>query len=70
MKRLFSIVGADLLTLSAMAAEIPLQSGYYRVQYSWSERFITLIDNRGSVNFGAMTADLGAIVTLPNSLSA
>ena len=49
-----------------MAADIPLPSGYYRVQNKWSERYITLIDNRGSINYGAMTADMGAIVTLPN----
>ena len=66
MKRLYAIAGAALLSLSALAADIPLPSGYYRVQNKWSERFITLIDNRGSINYGAMTADLGAIVTLPN----
>ena len=66
MKRLLTSVGIAMLALSAMAADIPLPSGYYRVQNKWSERYITLIDNRGSINYGAMTADLGAIVTLPS----
>ena len=38
-------------------------SGYYRVQNKVTERFIRVIDNRGSVNLATTEADLGALET-------
>lgn len=36
-------------------------NGYYRVKNVASERYITVIDNRGSINIGTTSADLGAV---------
>ena len=36
-------------------------NGYYRVKNVASERYITVIDNRGSINVGTTSADLGAV---------
>ena len=38
-------------------------SGYYRVQNKVTERYIRVIDNRGSVNLSTTEADLGALET-------
>lgn len=39
-------------------------NGYYRVQNVVTERYVKVIDNRGSLNFASQTADLGAIKTI------
>lgn len=39
-------------------------SGYYRVQNQKSQRYLELVDNRGSFNAASMTADLGAMKTI------
>ena len=38
-------------------------SGYYRVQNKVTERYIRVIDNKGSVNLSTTDADLGALET-------
>ena len=38
-------------------------SGYYRVQNKVTERYIRVIDNKGSVNLSTTNADLGALET-------
>ena len=37
--------------------------GYYRVQNKKTERYIRVIDNKGSVDFASTSADLGALET-------
>ena len=39
-------------------------AGYYRVQNKVTERYIRVIDNRGSVNLSTTEADLGALETI------
>lgn len=41
-------------------------NGYYRVKNVASERYITVIDNRGSINVGTTSADLGAVKLYKN----
>lgn len=38
--------------------------GYYRVQNTVQERFISIVDNRGSISVQATDADMGALKTL------
>lgn len=38
--------------------------GYYRIQNKKTERYITVIDNKGSVDLASTTADLGAVETI------
>ncbi|MBO5659520.1 MAG: hypothetical protein J6R98_00610, partial [Bacteroidaceae bacterium] len=35
--------------------------GYYRIRNVGSKRYITITDDKGSVNIGSMSADLGAV---------
>lgn len=41
-------------------AELPAD-GYYRVQSSYTKRFAFLLDNRGSINVGSTSVDVGAL---------
>ena len=50
-----------LSTASSSFAQVA--SGYYRVQNTVTERYIRVIDNRGSVNLSTTEADLGALET-------
>lgn len=59
MKNFFlSILG--LLTFGASWASLPGE-GYYRVNNYKSERYVFVYDNKGSLDIGAMKADMGAI---------
>lgn len=59
MKKIFSAI---LLCLTAMSASAILNGdGYYRVQNAKTERYIYVLDDKGSLNFQATTAELGAI---------
>ncbi len=44
-------------------AQLP-SSGYYRVQNVASERYVVLVDNRGSIDFATTDADLNALRTV------
>ena len=59
MKRNLFVVFSLLLSLTSFAQFNG--SGYYRIKNVASERYITVRDNRGSVNIGATSADLGAV---------
>lgn len=48
----------------ASSAFAQVASGYYRVQNTVTERYIRVIDNRGSVNISTTDADLGALETI------
>lgn len=54
-----------VLALSAVNSALAQYngSGYYRVQNKVTERYIRVIDNRGSVNLATTEADLGALET-------
>ena len=39
-------------------------NGYYRVQNKQTQRYIRVIDNKGSVNLATTNADLGALETV------
>lgn len=59
MKKIFS---ALLLCMTAMSSYAILDGdGYYRVQNAKTERYIYVLDDKGSLNFQATTAELGAI---------
>jgi|GEM_PF-1319892 len=57
-KFLLSILG--LLTIGTSWAALP-QSGYYRVSNHMSGRYVYVYDDKGSLDYGAMKADMGAI---------
>lgn len=55
-----------LILCMAFCAALPVSAdlngnGYYRVQNLVTERYVSVVDNRGSVNFVTTTADLQAI---------
>ncbi len=62
MKTLNLLLFAVLSTLTA-SAQLPAD-GFYRVQNQKTERYISIIDNRGSVNLETTDADLGALRTV------
>lgn len=43
-----------------------LANGYYRVSNSYTDRYIQVMDNTGSLNYQASTADMAAIVLVKN----
>jgi len=56
------IVLTFLATLCALGVYPQFtQDGYYRIRNVGSGRYITVTDNKGSVNVGATSADLGAV---------
>ena len=52
-----------LLSVANCAIAQNVATGYYRVQNKVTERYIRVIDNRGSVNLSTTDADLGALET-------
>ena len=61
MNRIYTLLLAAICTLSAHAQLNG--DGYYRVQSSEQQRFITVIDNRGSINLSTTDADMEALRT-------
>lgn len=59
MKRILLVIFSLFLTLGSFAQLNG--DGYYRVKNVASERYITVRDNRGSVNIGTSSADMGAV---------
>ena len=61
MKRLllFLFTAVSALTSSAQIAE-----GYYRIQSADQLRYVTLVDNRGSINISTTSADMSALKTV------
>lgn len=59
MKKSISTLIASAIALSASA--VIDGDGYYRVQNYTTGRYIYVLDNKGSLNFQATTAELGAI---------
>ena len=62
MRRFFSILLPLSLVATAAYADIE-GDGYYRVQNTASGRYITVLDNKGGINYSTTTADLGALET-------
>lgn len=60
MKKFVTALIATTIALSAFA-EIKEGNGYYRVQNYLTKRYLYITDNRGSINFEATTAELGAL---------
>ncbi len=55
----------SMLMTSAIGAFAQLpSSGYYRVQNAASERYVVLVDDRGSIDFATTDADLNALRTV------
>ena len=52
-----------LATTSPLAAQLA-GNGYYRVQNEVTKRYISIIDNRGSIDVASTSADLGALKTI------
>lgn len=59
MKRTLFVIIANLVVLASFAQLNG--DGYYRVKNVASGRYITVRDNRGSVNIGTTSADMGAV---------
>lgn len=59
MKKIHTLIIA--LAVSATAHADFTGSGYYRIKNFKSERYATVVDNRGSIDFSSTTADLAAI---------
>ena len=61
MNRIYTLLIAAVCTLSASAQLTG--DGYYRAQSSEQQRYINVMDNRGSVNLATTDADMGALCT-------
>ncbi len=48
----------------ACVVAVAQSDGFYRVKNHKTERYISVIDNRGSVNLATSDADLGALITI------
>ncbi len=59
MKKLLLIFFVSLCSISALADLNG--NGYYRVQNAYTKRYAYLLDNTGSLNMAATTADVGAL---------
>lgn len=59
MKKIFTLILLYLMTLSASA--IINGDGYYRVNNATTGRYVYILDDKGSINMQAGTAELGAI---------
>ena len=59
MKRSLFVILANCIVLCAFAQLNG--DGYYRVKNVASGRYITVKDNRGSVNVGTTSADMGVV---------
>lgn len=59
MRRVFFLLLASLCSITSFAQLNG--DGYYRVRNVGSQRYIVVTDNKGSVNVGSMSADLGAV---------
>ena len=59
MKRLLLVLQTLVLTLTASAQLNG--DGYYRIKNVGSERYITVRDNRGSIDIGSTSAEMGAV---------
>jgi hypothetical protein len=64
-----SLLGAMVFVSSLLCAQTYPENGYYRVQNVKSNRYITIIDAVGSLNYAASDADLGALRTFGNFTS-
>ncbi|MBO4589882.1 MAG: InlB B-repeat-containing protein [Bacteroidaceae bacterium] len=62
MKRLF--ISLLLLSFSFPLLAVLNGDGYYRVKNVTTERYISVVDNRGHIDFASTTADFGAIRTI------
>ncbi len=65
MKKLLITLGILLAAVPAVKAQI-VGDGYYRVQNATTKRYVSMIDNKGSVDLISQRADLEALVTLKN----
>ncbi len=61
MRKLFLLL-LSVLSVATGAFSQDLSNGYYRVTNAASDRYIHVLDNTGSINVQATTADMGAIV--------
>ena len=61
MKKVFCALSLFVAASASYAQTIP--DGYYRFQNQATERYIVVVDNRGSVDIFSTSADLGAIHT-------
>lgn len=59
MKRLLLVLQAFVLTL-AVSAQLN-GDGYYRIKNVGSERYVTVRDNRGGIDIGSASAEMGAV---------
>ncbi|MDE6378889.1 MAG: T9SS type A sorting domain-containing protein [Muribaculaceae bacterium] len=59
MKKLLLAAIVSVVASSAFA-ELPAD-GYYRVQNAYTKRYAYLLDNKGSINIGGTTVDVGAL---------
>ena len=52
-----------LAMICTLAAQAQIANGYYRVKSSKQERYVRVLDNRGSINLQTTDADMGALCT-------
>jgi hypothetical protein len=60
MRRIQLLLFAMICTLAAQAQ---IANGYYRVKSSKQQRYVRILDNRGSINLQTTDADMGALCT-------
>ena len=60
--RKFILLLLSVLCISAGANAQNISDGYYRVTNAVTDRYIHVLDNKGSLNLQASTADMGAIM--------
>ena len=52
-----------LAMICTLAAQAQVANGYYRVKSSKQQRYIRILDNRGSINLQTTDADMAALCT-------
>lgn len=55
-----------LLSALSLSAADKISNGYYRIQNAYTQRYLYLMDDKGSINYSAATADCSAIVPYKN----
>ena len=62
MKRLVFLF-ASMLVVTNVLAQLPVPDGFYRTRNKTTQRYITVVDDYGKIDYASTTADMGAIRT-------
>ncbi|MCC8071251.1 MAG: hypothetical protein LIO90_05560 [Bacteroidales bacterium] len=61
MRKLLLLLTLATCATAFAASNPPVADGYYRIRNYYTDRYAFVLDNKGSINYQASTADLGAI---------